>query len=456
MEKQLYDLTLSQQVLLVSQKYSLQKQVLNVPISCLVEREMNFDLLRKAVEIAFSRSDALHLKIIKQGKNIVQYFSDDEKPEIGFIDCTGMNEEKEYRTLLKVAQKNVHCVDKPLYRFNLVRNRNGWCGVMVVVSHMIMDGWGVNMFIKDIFGIYSHLEGKAEMPPTPYPFKDELLRELEYAKSEQHQKDLAWWKNEWLTHKPVYTHPVTNKRLVKARKKKPDAVGCANFVLDTRGSHVICDVNKKLVDAIEAFCAKNHVSPSILFDMAVTTIIAKVNGTDSCSISSAAAMRSKLSQRNTGGSMLGTHLLRYEYDWNASAISQLSSNYQHKMGAMRHFQPAYLETWTILNEIYGLKQIETVSSVSVSFQPLPLALGGYNKVHTRWYPTGVGNQPILLEVMDNDGNGGWRVYYEIQPAHIKPDQTETMHRRVLEFFRLMVEDASRPLCRIMDEVMKVQ
>ena len=70
-----YDLIPSQQTMHYMLKYSLHKQVMQIPMSLTVSEKLDFDTLQKAVEIECRRNDCMRLRYFKEKGQIRQYFT---------------------------------------------------------------------------------------------------------------------------------------------------------------------------------------------------------------------------------------------------------------------------------------------------------------------------------------------------------------------------------------------
>lgn len=104
METKYYDLTHSQKTLFYSQKYTLHKQINNISMCILVEDELNLDNLKKAISLAYERMDSLSIRLIKKDSDVKQYFNEDKKINIGYMDFRGKTfaaMEKSYIKLLE-------------------------------------------------------------------------------------------------------------------------------------------------------------------------------------------------------------------------------------------------------------------------------------------------------------------------------------------------------------------
>ena len=74
--QKLYSLIPSQQTMYLMVKYSLHKQLVQIPISVSVEKDLDFGVLKQAWNIEIERNDSLRLRYVIVNKEIKQYFLD--------------------------------------------------------------------------------------------------------------------------------------------------------------------------------------------------------------------------------------------------------------------------------------------------------------------------------------------------------------------------------------------
>ena len=66
----LYSLIPSQQTMYLMFKYTFSKQIAQIPTSFSVDKDIDFELLTKALNIEFERNDSLRLRFTKVDKEI--------------------------------------------------------------------------------------------------------------------------------------------------------------------------------------------------------------------------------------------------------------------------------------------------------------------------------------------------------------------------------------------------
>ena len=114
-DKPLYDLIPSQQTMYIMLKYSLHKEVTQIPASIGINTKIDFDLLKKAFNIEIERNDALRLRFTKVDGKIKQYFIDpytvEEIPVKEF-----KSKEEQDRFFLKDAKTPIRIFKDETYR----------------------------------------------------------------------------------------------------------------------------------------------------------------------------------------------------------------------------------------------------------------------------------------------------------------------------------------------------
>ena len=78
-ERKLYELTPSQNVILLQTKYTLWPKVVNIVFSASKKEDMDLHLLDKAFNLVVQRNDCLRIRFVKQNKQLMQYFLEEDE-----------------------------------------------------------------------------------------------------------------------------------------------------------------------------------------------------------------------------------------------------------------------------------------------------------------------------------------------------------------------------------------
>lgn len=434
MERRLYDLTSADEVLFFSQSFSLFKQLNNVVTSCFFLRRMDEELFRRAVGAAVSLNDSFSSRFIRDRdtKKLKRYFGEPEVPDLGFLDFRGKSEEDMRAEFLRLAK---HCYTRtgprPLYKLYIAYSPDGYLGLFFVVSHLILDSWGIIVFYNHVYGIYHAMETGGEMPKPVRPFEDILRKEAEYPGSEKYRKDKEFWENEWRKPEPIFTHPDGNALLEEQRKKAKDpGLRCAQvFQMLSFAKHVVCPMPAGLVASLGEYAKQQRVSLQSLFLLGVTAALGMLcDHQEDVTVHTVNARRGTLAEKNTGGNRV--HFSPYRRVLPNSHTFQQAAEacYEKQAAILRHIEFPPLELLGMWPRFYGISRLRTYSCMSVTFQPVPMLLPDGTKTRTAWHPNGVASQVLYLTVMDDDGSGGLRCYYEYQTLRLKEGSIRRLHR----------------------------
>ena len=175
----MYDLIPSQNSMYYMFKFSLHKNVMQIPTSITTDTVLDTETLKRAMQIEIERNDCLRLRFKKSGDTIKQYFLPSvpmkEIPVVAF----GTKEEEE-AYLAEDAQKSVRFLRGETYRMTIFTNCEGHTGIYFNVSHIIMDAIGIGVFYADLFAVYEALRSGKELPAPLARYEEAIQDDLAY------------------------------------------------------------------------------------------------------------------------------------------------------------------------------------------------------------------------------------------------------------------------------------
>ena len=443
MDKKLYDLTPAENLLFMQRKFSMKKSCLNIPTSMIFETSINEDLLEEALNEAIGRWDCFGLRLVKDGKGYKQYFG--ERKSLGIIrkDFSKSTNEAMEAFFDKESRKNIGIIETPMARFFIIRTPEGHSGVFSVVSHMIIDSWSITTFYKDVMEIYFH---KAEGKPYPKdvrPYEKVLAQELEFSGTPAYQEQKDFWRREYSKGEPIYTHPNGTANHDKFRKKKgnENARYTRTFRIFSKGSHDIHYISADVVKRMQDFIIDKQLpSMAVLYQMAMRLYLGKVNGRQTdVTIYNVLSRRGTLDEKFCGGDRAQNVIARTVMPEEMSFLDGLKLITEQNNEHYRNASFSALEAMALQKEIYNIRLGLSYTSTLVTFQPLPMETEGI-KVRTNWYANGSAAIPLYATVMDGDGTGALKCYYE----HDDQITSETIARMHDYLIKVLVKGIENP------------
>ena len=120
----LYDLIPSQNAMYYMFKFSLHKNVMQIPTSIKADRELDIEALKKAFAIEVQRNDCMRLRFTLTANGIKQHFLPSAPvKEIPVVSFSSDEEEEAYLTA--DAQKSVRFLRGETFRFIIFNDKDG-------------------------------------------------------------------------------------------------------------------------------------------------------------------------------------------------------------------------------------------------------------------------------------------------------------------------------------------
>lgn len=184
---------------------------------------------------------------------------------------------------------------------------------------------------------------------------------------------------------------------------------------------------------MEVYCKDNRVPMQTLVLLAFRSYLSKVNNNESLvTHNTVVAMRATLREKTTGGSRVQffPFSTNIEPSTKFEDACKIISDKQIEM--FRHMAIDPLEITELWKSIYNASELEEYSTASLTFQPVRLTLDNGMHLESKWYGNGSSGLPLYLSVMDGDGSGELKFYYEYQTAVIS-FETIKSHNYMIRF-----------------------
>lgn len=453
-ERKLYPLTPAQQLMFYAWRFTIYKQLMNIPTTCLTIEPLDLNVLKKAASLAIQRNDVFGLRLTREDKKSFQYFTDRAVLALEIIDFSDKSMAEMDRYLYKIGATSARVYEQPLASVYIIKTPDGKSGIFSCINHLIMDSWAITMFYKDIWEIYYALQNNEPLPKPLPDYEPELKKELAYQTSERHARDLAFWNNEIDGPPPLGTHVNGAIVLEKWRKHKrdPQYRFYRSVHFQTTARHVIHMVGSDDVAQMAAFCQANRLpTTQVLFTLGVRLYLAKVNNrADDVSIHTIAARRGTIHEKSCSGTRVHPLLLRTIMTEDLTFQDALLMIQEKQHTLYRHVDFSPLEMFNLMRKHFDYSPLEGFVALHLTFQPVPLTDRKGLPVTTHWYCNGAAASALGLSIMDGDGSGALRCYYEYQDKQVKPATVIKFHRYMIDVIRAGIANPAITLKELLD------
>ena len=442
-------------------KYGTQ-QVSGLSIVASLQANLDFDLLKKCIQLEIKRYGCMRVRFTKPDKNgdILQYLSNDEKYNIPLKDLSDMTMDKVNETMQSWAYNTFDGNDIPMFEIFLMKLPDGYNGFFLHMDHRLIDSCGVTVLTNDIMSLYTHFRFDAPMPADLADYETVLQNDLKKASNEKRfLKDKKFWDDlidKW--GEPIYSDIAGPATLTASRQAHNNpALNCAdielkNLFVDVKDYKLEADGAKQLFD----FCQNHQLSMTNLLLLGIRTYLSKVNnGQKDISIQNFISRRSTHDEWTSGGSRTIMFPCRTVIEDDTDfleAVYQIQSM-QNQIYMHSNYDPDLI--YEEIEKRYGTPKNTTYESCYLTYQPLPVKMENpYLKdipMYCKWFANGAATKKIYLTVSHTE-DGGMNFSYHYQVADLTEKQVELFNYYLMRIIFRGVEQPNLTIGEIINIV----
>lgn len=161
-----YKLTTAQNIMYVSQKFSLNKAIVDINTMLHFECEIDEKLLMQALYMALMRNESSRVRLHKVGKEVKQYLTEQAPDPIIVMDYSSRTDaelDADLNTWSKTPFPH-NSMDTQLYVIRMIKKPNGFWGLFFCVSHLAFDAYTLMAIASDAMRIYVALRDGGIIP----------------------------------------------------------------------------------------------------------------------------------------------------------------------------------------------------------------------------------------------------------------------------------------------------
>ncbi|MFE8601136.1 amino acid adenylation domain-containing protein [Archangium violaceum] len=175
------------------------------------------------------------------------------------------------RRLREEATRPFDLEHGPLYRFRLFRVSPQRHVMLLVVHHIVFDGWSINVLMRELREVHAALGRQQEprLPPVALEYSDFAAWQRQPAVSAREAELLEYWKRQLTDAQALLQLPTDLPRPA---------------VRSTRGAETpLLQLPAALTESVRAFCRERQVSPFMVFQAAFSALLHRYSQqTDFC------------------------------------------------------------------------------------------------------------------------------------------------------------------------------
>lgn len=172
----------------------------NMCIPLRIQGPINEEVIEKSVNEIIKRHDAFRITFCIKNEEPCQILHDELEIKINFnnvLNFHGETEKEAFEWITNETYRPFNLETGPLIRCSIAKCNDNLSFCLIIMHHIITDGWSTGILIKELSYIYTHFiqEQPIDLPSLPIQFSDYALYQDKLMSEQFIQNQLDYWKN---------------------------------------------------------------------------------------------------------------------------------------------------------------------------------------------------------------------------------------------------------------------
>lgn len=442
-ERKLYDLAPSQNVIILQTKYTLWPKVVNIVFSASKNEDMDFDVLDKAFNLVVQRNDCLRIRFVKHNKKLMQYFL--EEDEVVFDNIQHLEfhtKEEQDKFIDKVRAKAIKYRKGDQIIPYFIKTYDNKSMVLIKVNHIVIDIYGIDFILNDLFKVYDALMENKELPEKPGKYEDVVIEDLKRVQNEYSYNECKEFFEDYLSNheEPYYAGIAADRDPIWMKQVKKNKRSQQMFFINNDTVGYERNLSPEVVEPVLELCKKTNLSPTTIFFYACSlTNALQNNNTTTMLPLELCNCRGTALEKNCAGCKVQSVGCFTEVDYEKSFIDNVQAFYETQMKLYRRYYFPDQDFEMLLHKTYRSSMLSTYYGISFSFVP-------YIKrkdVEYCMYSNGKGALPCYLVSLFDVETNEIRMGYDVQSKITKEEDVDRFHANFIKVLKQIVENPNK-------------
>ena len=411
MEKELLDLTAPQKSIWLTEQFFSNTNINNICGTAIVYELLDFEILKKAINIVIEKNDAFQLKFINENGSIKQYFGEYSYKDIEIVELESENNISDLEQKLSSQPFKFDNFEGDLFEFKIFKIKNSKkCGYMLNIHHIISDAITLGITCQQIMKNYIALKNNDVIEYNEIAtYRNYIKSEQEYLNSQKYENDKKYWLEKF--------NDIPNIVTIPSNKKTSSQFFSCN------ANRYYSLISKDNMQKIKQFCEKKKISVFNLFMSLISIYMFRVNNINDFVIGTPILNRTNFVEKNTLGMFINVAPLKIDISNNMSINDLLEGITRDTLGLLRHQKYSYQTIIENLRKTYS--SIPNLYNIVLSYQITKANIESNIKYETRWAFNNTCANDIDIHLFDLDNTGELHIAYDYNVE--KYDETEIIN-----------------------------
>ena len=434
-----YDLTNPQRNIYLLENFYSGSSLNNICGTCFIHSTLNFDLLKKSMNMLVENSDNFRLHFELKHNEVQQYVTPFSFFDIDIVDIPDISYVDNLENEMQKKVFDIYSSDNN-FEFKIFRFPNNQGGYILNIHHLLGDSWALGLVAKRINEYYNlllnneiNIENSEETPndSNHFSYIDYINDEQLYFSSDKFNKDKEYWDSVFNTIPEIATIPskfsnVNNNISSVAQRSK-------------------FDIPKEKIDVILQFCKNNNISIYNFFMAIYSIYLGRVSCTDDFVIGTPILNRCNFAQKQTLGLFISTLPVRFTIDAEDTFIEYAKKVAVNSLSMLRHQKYPYQNILETVRQKQS--DLPNLYNILLSYQITKTNTDGCN-YDTRWSFNNNCPDDMQIHILDLNDYGSFNIYYDYKVKKYDGKDIENMHARIMYIIEQVLKNANLKISKI--------
>jgi amino acid adenylation domain-containing protein len=301
--------------------------VYNEPKALRLVGPLDVDALRRAVEAIVARHEILRTTFHAVDGSPVQVIADSRSVDLPIVDippgAASAREEAVHRAMSEEIQRPFDLEHGPLLRMTLLRMSATEHILLVVVHHIIWDGWAARVFFQELGELYgAYRAGRPpRLPQLPIQYADFAVWQRQRLEGSGLETQIRYWTDRLAGAPALLDLPTDRPR--PARQTH-------------RGAWVPFALSRPLSDAVTTLSRRHGATTFMTLLAALQAVLSRYSGQDDVVVGAPIASRTRSELEGLIGFFANTLALRADLSGDPTFVELLGRVRDVALGAYEH------------------------------------------------------------------------------------------------------------------------
>jgi amino acid adenylation domain-containing protein len=286
--------------------------------------DLKVTALKESFQTIVMRHESLRA-LFRMGADgqLQQIVVDDVTIELEEVDLRGAQEEFVQTEITRLHQTPFDLEQGPLLRVGLIRQTDDTYVLVVVMHHIISDGWSMQILINEFASLYrARVSGEAlKLPALPVQYADYALWQRSWLEAGAKEQQLDYWKKQLGDDQPILQLPTDHPRQPGGR------YSAARYEIE---------LPSVLVHRLREFAHSESVTLFTILLTGFQLLLNRYTGEQDIRVGVPIANRNRIETEGVIGFFVNTQVLRSRVNPRASLREILQQTRDAALGAQSH------------------------------------------------------------------------------------------------------------------------